>query len=234
MAKKDEKPGRHWEEPLSHKIRHTILTVAITLVVVGGGAGAYLFFTQDTQSSIVASPKATTVKSVAVPNDTHAAFTEANFSFTLPQDWKKTGEVTTGPYHKYSYQATLKNNDNRYLDIYQDSLPLNMPVNLEVAVRSEGDHLSHGMVSDNCTNFTTKESPHALTAQAKWDGVDFICDMDNTGENIVGTSAPGSINKVELTNVGFTKHSFFFVYTDHNYNPDYNIFYSMLDSFTVK
>lgn len=74
-----------------------------------------------------------------------------------------------------------------------------------------------------------------MAVPAKWDGVDFLCDMDSKFRNVVGSSSPGNINKVTLTSqTSFTPHSFFFVYEDNNYNPEYTIFYEMLDSFKVK
>lgn len=231
-TKGKEKTDKRWDAKPSHKIRHTILTVVITLLIVGSGAYAYIFFTSDTEASIQNSPTKLTTRTIASPAETNLRFDEEAFAFSLPKEWKKIGQQSTGPYRKYSYQSGLKNAENRYLDVYIDALPLNMAVNKAVAVRSEGSTLSHGTVSDNCTEFTTKGS--ALIAPAKWDGVDFLCDMDATGRNVIGTSAAGSINKVELTNAGFTKHMFFFVYTDHNFNPDYGIFYDFLDSFSVK
>lgn len=229
-----QKSQKHWDAKLSHKIRHTIITIVLTLLIVGGGVYGYIFLMQDTQASIqVVNNGGGTTKTVQSVTPQNVRMDEAAFFFELPGDWKKTGEITTGPHHKFSYQATLKNASNRYLDIYMDSLPTTMAVNKAVAVRSEGDHLSHGVVSDNCTTFTS-QTLSALAVPAKWDGVDFLCDMDVKTRNVIGTSSIGNVNKVELTNVGFTKHSFFFVYTDHNYNPEYSIFYDVLDSFTLK
>lgn len=152
----------------------------------------------------------------------------------LPADWKRLQPDLNGPYKKYSYQAGLKNADNRWVTVYVDGLPVKTAVNKALAVRAEGAKLSHGMVSANCAEFTPKPSANALVAPAKWDGIDFLCDLDSTTRNVVGTSAPGSVNKVTLTNAGFTPHSFFFVYEDNNFTPDYDIFYKMLDSFSVK
>jgi kynureninase len=59
--------------------------------------------------------------------------------------------------------------------------------------------------------------------------------MDSRTRNVVGTSSPGNINKVTLTNLNSaSRHDFFIVYEDNNYNPDYSIFYGMLESFAVK
>jgi hypothetical protein len=236
MTGKDKKPAKlvkPWDAKLSHKVIHTIATVVITLALIGGGAYAYLSFKRDTQAVMKNNPGKAITSTIAASDTPNAHFDETSFAFDLPGDWKRLQPDLNGLYKKYSYQAGQKNADNRWLDVYADGLPLEMPVNKAVAVRSEGSHLSHGMVSDNCSEFTPQSTPKKLKVTAKWDGVDFLCDMDAVTRNVVGTSAPGSVNKVELTNAG-TKHTFFFVYTDNNYNPEYGIFYRMLDSFTVK
>lgn len=233
MAAQKEKKPRHWDVPVSHKVRHTVITIFVTLLCVGGGAYGYFYFTQDVAASITPSQGIGAQKTIAAPAATNLQFDEPAFSFKLPPDWKKTGELTTGPYRKFSFQATQKNADNRYLDIYLDAVPLNMAVNKVVAVEAEGQELSHGMVSTNCIEFTQK-IPGQFMAPAKWDGVNFLCDTESTARNVIGTSSPGNVNKVELATVGSAKRALFFVYTDHNYNPDYGIFYDFLDSFSVK
>lgn len=225
---------KQWDAKLSHKVLHTVLTVAVTLLIVGGGAYAYRFFQQDTQTSFTSNPGRARVSTVESLNPAGAKFDEANFTMELPADWKRLAPDLAGPHKKYSYQAGLKNADNRYLTIYTDGLPQNMAVNKAVAVRGEGSKLSHGMASENCTEFTAQPAANALAVPAKWDGIDFLCDMDTNTRNVIGTSSPGNINKVVLTDVGFTQHSFFFLYEDNNNTPDYDIFYKMLDSFTVK
>ncbi|HSH18543.1 MAG TPA: hypothetical protein VK978_04095 [Candidatus Saccharimonadales bacterium] len=233
-GKQDAKRVKHWDAKLSHKIIHTVATIVVTLALVGGGAYAYRLFQQDIQTTYQSNPGKARVSTVEALNPARARFNEAAFTMDLPGDWKRLQADLSGPYKKYSYQAGLKNADNRYLHIYVDGIPLNMAVNKSVAVRGEGAKLSHGMVSENCIEFTAKPSSGALSVPAKWEGVDFLCDTDSVSRNVVGTSSPGMINKVELTNIGFTKRSFFFVYEDNNYTPDYDIFYKMLDSFTVK
>jgi hypothetical protein len=231
---KQKAQSKHWDAKVSHKVRHTVLTVFLTLLLVGGGAYGYAYFTRDVEASIQNSSSSGTTRTIESTAGQKGSFNEEVFLFELPGDWKKTGQLTTGPYRKYSYQSTLKNADNRYVDVYMDGIPLDMAVNKAVAVRGEGSRLSHGMASDNCTTFTAKTANGGLSVPAKWDGVDFLCDLDAVTRNVVGTSAPGSINKVELVDTGFTKHSFFFVYTDNNFTPDYTIFYEMLDSFKMK
>jgi hypothetical protein len=225
--------SKKWEAKPSHKLIHTMLTILITLVVVGVATGAYKYFLHDTQTTIKNDAAPAIVKTVVAPNAARAHFDEADFSMDLPSDWKRlTPSIST--YAEYKYQASQKNADNRYLSVYVDRIPLDMAVNKEVALQSNGDSLSHGNVSDNCTTFTTKATPSSLKMPAKWDGVSFLCDMDAVTRNVVGTSSPSAVNSVTLTNVGFTEHKFFFVFEDDNYNPDYGIMYNMLDSFKVK
>lgn len=225
---------KKWEAKLSHKVIHTFVTIFVTLLLVGGGAYAYWFFKNDTKGELRNNPGRQITSTIAATPEGTVHFTEPTFTFELPIDWKKTGELTTGPYHEYTFQASKKNADNRWLYVYVDSLPTDMAVNKVVRVEANGDKLTHGEVSNNCTEFTTQSSPRQLKVPARWDGIDFLCDYDSKTRNVVGTSAPGSMNKVVLQNVGFTKRAFFFVYEDNNYNPDYSILYNMLDSFTAK
>lgn len=225
---------KQWDAKLSRKVLHTVITVVITLAVFGGGMFAYLFFKQDTQTSLTDNPGKQLVSTVKATNAADAHFTEADFSFNLPSDWKKTGELSTSSMHEFNYQATQKDADNRFLHVFMDQLPASMAVNKEVAVRPDGDKLSHGEISGMCTDFTNQTTPKSHQLQAKWDGVDFLCDMDGVASNVAGAGAPGAINKITLIGPETGKHDFFFVYEDDNYNPDYGIFYNFLDSFSVK
>lgn len=231
---KSAKHAKHWDAKPSHKVIHTIVTVIVTLFLVGGAGYAYWFFQKDTQTSFTSNPGRAQVSTIESLNPAGAKFDEATFTMELPGDWKRLQPDLSGPLKKYSYQAGLKNADNRYLSIYVDGLPQTMAVNKALAVRGEGAKLSHGMISENCTEFTAKTAANQLAVPAKWDGIDFLCDLDTKTRNVVGTSSPGNVNKVVLTNAGFTQHSFFFVYEDNNFTPEYDIFYKMLESFTVK
>lgn len=233
-AKTVKEPAIKWDAKLSHKVRHTVVTIILTLLIIGGGAYAYYFISKDTQTEIKNGSAEGTTRVISAETAAKARFDEAFFALDLPGDWKRLQADLNGPYKKYSYQSGLKNAENRYLYIYANGIPLDMAVNKAVAVRSEGATLTHGEVSSNCIEFTTPATPKRLAVQAKWDGVDFLCDMDGVTRNRVGTSSPGGINKVELTTIGFTKHTFFFVYEDNNNTPEYNIFYDMLESFTVR
>jgi hypothetical protein len=225
----------------SRRSRRAIIFAVFLLVVGGGIYYAYTQFQKDTQPVIHNSPGSTHAQDI--PNSQTKHFDQGVFAYDAPADWSLL-KHDTAPYDLYSYRSTLKNADNRYLDIYVDKIPLSLAVNKAVAVRAQGNNLSHGQASDNCTTFTNGghqtagqqqfSSANPLTVAAKWDGVEFICDNDNTTRNVIGTSSPGNINKVTLTSLTTGLHSFFFVYTDNNSTPDYSIFYKMLETFIVK
>lgn len=226
---------KQWDDKLSRKVIHTTVTIVVTLVLFGGLTAAYLFYKHDTSTTLQDNPGKQLISTVKATNAANKPFSEGDFTFNLPSDWKKTGDPTSGAFPRYSYQATKKNADNRFLYIYEDgNIPAAMAVDRVVSVQPQDSKLTHGEVSDNCADFTNRASPQQHTGPAKWDGVDFVCDMDNKAGDVIGTSSPGMVNKVELQNEGFTKHDFFFVYTDDNYTPDYGIFYNFLDSFAVK
>jgi hypothetical protein len=235
MADKTYQIGRR------HRRSKKLIVMIIVVLLVAGGSG-YLYRQYSKETTAVIKNPAGTTKPLVIPNSQQQHFDYGLFSFDAPVDWKLV-KHDTAPYSLYSYRSTLKNADNRTLDIYADGLPQNLAVNKAVDVRGQGATLSHGVASDNCTTFTSGgqqgagmqgSSGKPLTIPSKWNGVEFICDNDNTTRNVIGTSAPGMVNKVVLNGPTGGQHAFFFVYTDNNATADYNIFYKMLDSFTVK
>lgn len=224
--------------PKSPSGRRKRLVVALLILILLAGGGIWYLYRQfQIQTAPVIRNAKGTSREMVIPQSETKHFDQGFFGFDLPSDWKLIQQANA-PYSLFSYQSTLKNADNRYLDIYADSVPVTMAVNKAVAVKSQGGNLSHGLVSENCTEFmsgaNTPGSVKQLAVPAKWDGVEFLCDNDSKTRNVVGTGSVGNINKVVLKGASGSTHSFFFVYTDNNYTPDYTIFYKMLDSFTVK
>ncbi|HEX8182867.1 MAG TPA: hypothetical protein VF575_04685 [Candidatus Saccharimonadales bacterium] len=217
------------------KSRRALIVGVLMLALLGGGYYVNMEFQATTQPEIKNS--AGTTRPLEIPNSKTMRFDQGVFAFDAPADWKLINH-DTAPYDMYSFRASLTNADNRYLDIYIDKIPQTMAVNRAVAVRAQGNNLAHGETSENCTTFTAATSSEAriakpLAISAKWDGVEFLCDNDNTTRNVIGTSSPASINKVTLAGPTSGQHSFFFVYTDNNSTPDYSIFYRILESFVV-
>ena len=179
------------------------------------------------------------VNQVLSDNAQAVVIDEPFYSFELPSDWKETGRNGDSRYTSISWQASLKGQDNRYLTLYIDRIPFDMPYNKIVTVKAQGTGISYADVSDNCANFTVGGTANGrpvtgLPTPTKWNKVDFICNLPRAVDNQVGTGSEESPNAVTV--VGPTKgaHKYFFLYSDRNFQPDYNIFYNVLSSFRAK
>jgi len=146
--------------------------------------------------------------------------------------------VTT---HSISWQATAKGADNRYLTIYIDTIPATKPVNRELPVTVHGNQLSPGELSDNCSDFTTGGTMNVSQAEklpptpSVWQGVNFICNIPQVINDLVGTGAVGDgVNTVTITGPTGGTHNYFFLYTDLNIQPDYTILSNAVQSFRAK
>ena len=71
-------------------------------------------------------------------------------------------------------------------------------------------------------------------AQARWEGVDFICNLTNVVENKVGASSAAAINTIPVEGPTKGLHRYFFLYNDQNIQPKYNILSDALNSFMPK
>lgn len=94
-----------------------------------------------------------------------------------------------------------------------------------------------GILSDDCKTFTgapldksVANSASASTWTAKWQGINFVCDMARP-QNLIGTASEEEGIGNTITGSDGKKHRYFFVYIDHNVNPDYGIFTNALKSF---
>jgi hypothetical protein len=158
--------------------------------------------------------------------------TEQAFSIGLPQGWKSPAPPAV-PYTVYSWQGSGKDATRR-LDLYMDTIPANFAVNRLLPVTQDGDSLSiAGDVSDNCIRFTARTAASAATGAepAKWNGVNFLCDVGNYERDVVGTGSSIGVNTAVVSGAATGVHKVFFVYTDNSASPDYTIFESIIKSF---
>ena len=171
---------------------------------------------------------------VSASGSTLKLFSQPSFEVKLPVDWKLQTHIT-GEYSVYRFSGTGPASSLRSLDVYDATMPVNFAVNRVQPVEATGTHLTAtGSISDNCAEFT-KAAPASGQAGtiAKWQNIDFLCDLHNTTRNVVGTSASGGINRVAVEGQDGQKHNFFLAYTDHGLNPDYAAFYSSIESFSA-
>lgn len=215
--------------------RRIRLAIGLSLLVVFGVGGWFIQralrpHTTLSQSKAVV----TTVKATSTPLKT---YDETAFTIDLPNDWK-VGERSTAPYNVYRWQGTSKSTNATLLEIYVDTIPVNVAVNHVLAIEANGPQITpDGDISDNCANFTKDTSPTPGTyggVHGRWQGIDFLCDLNNSERNVVGTSSATGINSVTVKGPTNLTHKFFFSFTDHSLSSDYTPFTNALLSFRVK
>jgi len=220
---------------LGHQIKHHhwpyILGGLIIIgCIVAGIVTAPRFFKANT--TLTQSSSVTHHISAADTTTQHIA--KATFAFDIPSGWRSVAPPAVQPVAQ-SWAGTAPDGSGRRLDVYIDHIPGTLAVNRLLPVQPTGSRLNTaGMVSDNCTNFTDKatESAATGTAAAKWDGINFICDMANYERDVVAIGSTAGINDVAL--VGSTgTHPVLLVYTDNSISPDYSVFTAIVQSFTV-
>jgi hypothetical protein len=160
-------------------------------------------------------------------------YDETDFSLDLPTTWQQLPPPENSPYKMFIWQSADRVTNGQRIEIYEDTIPLKYAVNRVLIVHGETDHMTlGGSASDNCAQYTTgKSAPNEFGAPAKWQNVDFLCDMANDARDTIGTSSSDGLNTVILRSQSSgLSHKFFFTYTDHSTNPDYTVFYDALNS----
>ena len=201
------------------------------VLVIGG---LWYGLNQLKSETVISTPKTTTKRI-----DTTAAtdnYQKGIFTIDLPKGWQYIGkEQSVATF--YRFKSTLSGNaGNRFMDIYEDSNMNNFAVNRMVPVvanDSGGITTDTSLVSENCSGYTTGAPSGSIGKAAKWQGIDFSCDMGNTLRNVVGTGSKDGLNTVIVKTETSRPHKYFFTYTDNNINPDFTIFVKALNSFKL-
>jgi hypothetical protein len=158
-----------------------------------------------------------------------------SYTIDLPTDWEQVARMEA-PYNLVRFQSKDPKNNIRYLEVYQDTIPPDFPVNRVLALEPfENKVTAPGSVSENCREFTTgKPAPGFQGVVAKWQNIEFVCDVTNVERSVVGTSSKGGINSVTVTSLSGETHKFLFVYTDNAITQNFSLLYNALNSFAVK
>jgi hypothetical protein len=214
---------------VSHR-KLKLLALAIVLILVAiGGVMAKLYLRANT---VIDPPPPPVTTQITGNNEATKHFDEGIFALDLPKDWVFSGHKT-GQYSIYSWHNTKTNPGVEQLQIYMDTIPSDLGVNRVLPVQGESNRAVPTTVSDTCANFTGNKVPGSPTTPAKWDNIDFLCDLANYERDVVGTSSTDGINTVTLT--GSTgKHKVFFAYTDNGGTPNFTIFTNAVQSFRLK
>lgn len=227
--------GRHSKKKAK---KHVWLVVLVLLLVPFGAGGYFLFRLSQEGETKPTTPLAITREYAVEEVDDRKVFEQDGFSIKLPPDWVSEGH-NSEPYNIYAFQATKKNADQRRLEVFVDRFDTEKAVNRLLPVSVDNNKLIvTGSVSENCVAFTGTQpntpNPSVSWLPAKWQGVDFRCDMANRSRNLVGAGMAGGKVGIPLTGARTGTHTFFFVYIDHGINPNYQIFEDALASLEVK
>jgi len=200
------------------------------ILIIGLGSYTYYTLSRSTTTIKQSSP---VVRYFRAPSNKIQTIVESDFSFSLPDNWHAVNIHST-LYRIYQFESTIGSSE--VLDIYQDTIPFNMPVNRELVIKAVGDRLVNvGSVSRNCINYFTKPTNNPSgSVLLKWQGVSFLCDTANYERNVVGTGSIDGINSVRLDSPSLGSHIFFFTLTDYGINSNYAVLYQVINSFRLK
>lgn len=216
------------------------IVIAVVVFVVGPIVGAVYVDLHKHSDTSVSGAESVVGQVGGIGDDAVKKINEDVFTLSLPSDWKEVNRVTVPTERSITWEATKKNHDGRWIKIYIDTIPATYPVNRLLPVTPRGDKMVVGDISDNCATFTgggtmdASKATQLSPALAKWQGVDFMCNLPNVVDNQVGISAVGPINTIALTGAQKGAHKFFMVYTDHTVQPDYMIATNIIESFQVR
>lgn len=173
-------------------------------------------------------------KNYTSSQDAKITVTKPELKMELPGGWveRKVIASPTGP--RYTFAAPT--GKAQVLDIYIDNPPTNFAINKAIVVSAQGSTLTHDYVSENCVTFTDPKykNPQTGFAPARWQEIDFICDMANANRQVVGTISRDGMNQVGTTGLSGATHKVFMTYTDNDITPSYSTLYDILSSMQFK
>jgi hypothetical protein len=226
-----------------HKKKHHYVVVLIVLSCFGLFATAGFIVFKDLQgngTAAVEGASKTVGQTLGAASAKKLIIEESTFSMQLPGDWKELSRSNIPREHSITWQGTSKGQDNRRLTLYIDTIPETKALNRLLPISIEENGLNAGDVSDNCATFTgggSLEVAKAIQAKpspAKWAGVDFICDLPNVVDNQIGTGSPEGHNQVTIKGAAMGAHKYFFLFVDHNIQPNYTILSDAVETFHAK
>lgn len=214
------------------RVKRTIIILIILALIVG----LVIYILHHLKSNTTIKQAAAITTNVTGGDNKKLHYVEPDFSIDIAATWQPQPRPPHS-FESFTWQTSEKTTNGQTLTIYEDSIPVNFPVNRELIVQGEGDHINvDGDASDNCSAFTksTAITNGEYGVAAKWQGISFICDQYNTARDVIGTGSTDGVNTVITQTSKGISHKFFFDYENQNYaNPNYQDFYDALHSFKM-
>jgi hypothetical protein len=230
---------RYGHRPGRRRRTRVLIVLLVSLLILGVGGGIIGYDLYKNRNKPVPGTSRTIVQSLD-ENIDKLNIDEPTFNMELPGDWKEVGRQNTASEHSITWQASKKREDNRFLKLYIDTIPAAKSINRLLPVAAQGNSLMGSEVSDNCATFTPGGTLNATLAQtlketpAKYKEIAFICDLPRVIDNEVGTGSTEGVNMVTVKGPVQGAHKYFFLYTDHNIQPNYSILDNAIKSFKAK
>ncbi len=215
-----------------HKRARRRLLIAIALLVVVGSIYGLVHLRISPKQQVRNSPPVS--KAYNAESSKKITVSKQYFTLQLPAGWQEIGVANASVVARYSFRSAA--GQARLMDLYIDGQPNNLGLNKAIVVNGSGDGVIHDVVSDNCTTYTdgSKKNPQTGLAPAKWQGIDFSCDMANFARALVGTISKDGLNHFNGTGPVHGTHQYLILYTDNNISPDYTVLYDILSSLRFK
>lgn len=231
--------NKYHYDRLTHKHRRRrVFIFTVICVILGAGiivAVPILINKNTKKTPAITGPTETVGQVTSAPSEATKVINEPTYKFSLPATWQQIVVHTNPETNFITWESFAKGLTARYITIYTNPIPATFAVNVELPVQANGSAVTFGSLSGNCADFTGTGSPKSLAPiLAKWQNVNFYCNMPSYTDNVVGTGTIGAINSVTLTGPKSGPQNYFFVYIDRTPSPDYSILYSILDSFRSK
>jgi hypothetical protein len=219
----------YYVDKKSHKhqrMRHRLVWIVIILVIA-----VVIFIISNLRlapkQELHSSPSLSRKSNIAIQK--RITITKPELTTTLAPTWKETSVVQTSTAPRYTFTDTA---NSRVIEFYIDNPPVHLGINQAIVVSGIGEKLAYESVSGNCVTFTdvSKADPQNGLARAKWQEVEFLCDVANRLRAVVGTISKDGTNQFHVQTPTGLSRKVFISYSDNNINPDYNEFYEILRS----
>lgn len=226
---------------IGHRVfrRKRFIIISSVLVIFFIGLPAFFIIRDLQKNNDTSSSSGATIVQVQQSQVSHMHVDEPLFGIDLPRDWKQV-DSQSSPVHYIEWRGGTAPTSPISLKLYIDTIPKTQAVNRLLPVSAQGNRLVLGTLSDNCSSFagnselTPQLASQAAPTKAKWQQVDFICDLPNYLRNITGTGSVGAVNSVSVSGANDNTHKYFFYYTDHTAHPDDSIIIDIVQSFRAK